>query len=202
MAGGLGLEPRLTAPKTDVLPLDDPPTRLNYTEAPGIAGFIRPLLAPSAKATHVRGARRPLVSRPPLALRHAGPAAHWTASRKSPRGTAGRSGGQNESVSKEAGKCPGCGGANECAIAIPGADAKPCWCSLVETPSAPSSSGVEGTSCLCRACLGSPAKPESAKAAEASIFDSDGALTREFLMNRGTCCGNKCRNCPYGWAGG
>lgn len=32
MAGGLGLEPRLTAPKTDVLPLDDPPAKPNnYT---------------------------------------------------------------------------------------------------------------------------------------------------------------------------
>jgi hypothetical protein len=32
-----------------------------------------------------------------------------------------------------------------------------------------------------------------------SIFDADGALTREFLLDRGFCCGNKCRNCPYGW---
>lgn len=32
----------------------------------------------------------------------------------------------------------------------------------------------------------------------ASIFDSDGALTREFLLSRGYCCGNGCRNCPYG----
>jgi len=31
------------------------------------------------------------------------------------------------------------------------------------------------------------------------IFDENGALTREFLLKRGTCCGNKCRNCPYDW---
>ena len=30
-----------------------------------------------------------------------------------------------------------------------------------------------------------------------SIFDADGALTREFLLDRGHCCGNGCRNCPY-----
>jgi len=30
-----------------------------------------------------------------------------------------------------------------------------------------------------------------------SVFDTDGALTREFLLNRGYCCGNGCRNCPY-----
>jgi hypothetical protein len=29
------------------------------------------------------------------------------------------------------------------------------------------------------------------------IFDADGALTARFLMQRGYCCGNGCRNCPY-----
>lgn len=28
-------------------------------------------------------------------------------------------------------------------------------------------------------------------------FDADGALCREFLLERGYCCGNGCRNCPY-----
>ncbi len=28
-------------------------------------------------------------------------------------------------------------------------------------------------------------------------FDADGALCREFLLERGFCCGNGCRNCPY-----
>jgi len=31
------------------------------------------------------------------------------------------------------------------------------------------------------------------------IFDEDGALTREFLLQRGYCCQNGCRNCPYGF---
>jgi len=31
------------------------------------------------------------------------------------------------------------------------------------------------------------------------IFDEDGALTREFLLQRGYCCENGCRNCPYGF---
>ncbi len=38
-------------------------------------------------------------------------------------------------------------------------------------------------------------KPEPEPAE--SIFDADGALTRTFLLNRGTCCGSGCRNCPY-----
>jgi hypothetical protein len=29
------------------------------------------------------------------------------------------------------------------------------------------------------------------------VFDENGALTREFLLERGYCCGNGCRNCPY-----
>jgi Family of unknown function (DUF5522) len=29
------------------------------------------------------------------------------------------------------------------------------------------------------------------------IFDDDGALTASFLLARGYCCGNGCRNCPY-----
>lgn len=29
------------------------------------------------------------------------------------------------------------------------------------------------------------------------IFDRDGALTAAFLLSRGYCCGNGCRNCPY-----
>ncbi len=32
-----------------------------------------------------------------------------------------------------------------------------------------------------------------------NIFDEDGALTRDFLLRQGECCGNKCRNCPYDW---
>jgi hypothetical protein len=31
------------------------------------------------------------------------------------------------------------------------------------------------------------------------LFDPEGALTREYLLWRGTCCQNGCRNCPYGF---
>lgn len=33
---------------------------------------------------------------------------------------------------------------------------------------------------------------------EVAIFDEDGALSRDYLIRRGACCGNGCRNCPYG----
>ncbi len=29
------------------------------------------------------------------------------------------------------------------------------------------------------------------------IFDENGALTAQFLLARGYCCGHGCRNCPY-----
>ena len=34
-------------------------------------------------------------------------------------------------------------------------------------------------------------------AEQVSFFDQDGALTRDYLLSRGSCCGNNCRNCPY-----
>ena len=34
------------------------------------------------------------------------------------------------------------------------------------------------------------------------LFDADGALSREFLLHRGYCCKNGCRNCPYGFRRG
>jgi hypothetical protein len=30
-------------------------------------------------------------------------------------------------------------------------------------------------------------------------FDDNGALTRDFLLRRGHCCQEGCRNCPYGF---
>jgi hypothetical protein len=36
-----------------------------------------------------------------------------------------------------------------------------------------------------------------AKREREAIFDADGALTREYLLSRGACCGYGCRNCPY-----
>lgn len=34
-----------------------------------------------------------------------------------------------------------------------------------------------------------------------SPFDADGALSRRYLLSRGHCCENGCRNCPYGFEG-
>jgi len=36
-------------------------------------------------------------------------------------------------------------------------------------------------------------------AATAADFDENGALTRDFLLRRGQCCQEGCRNCPYGF---
>ena len=30
-------------------------------------------------------------------------------------------------------------------------------------------------------------------------FDPDGALSRDYLLRRGRCCQEGCRNCPYGF---
>lgn len=34
---------------------------------------------------------------------------------------------------------------------------------------------------------------------ETEIFDEEGALSRSFLLQRGFCCENGCKNCPYGF---
>ena len=34
---------------------------------------------------------------------------------------------------------------------------------------------------------------------EVEVFDEDGALSRAFLLQRGFCCENGCKNCPYGF---
>lgn len=31
----------------------------------------------------------------------------------------------------------------------------------------------------------------------ADMFDADGALSRAFLLRRGSCCQYGCKNCPY-----
>jgi len=47
----------------------------------------------------------------------------------------------------------------------------------------------------------SPA-PEAALLATPADFDEDGALSRDFLLRRGRCCQEGCRNCPYGFVAG
>ncbi|HTE20432.1 MAG TPA: helical backbone metal receptor, partial [Armatimonadota bacterium] len=37
-------------------------------------------------------------------------------------------------------------------------------------------------------------------AAGVALFDADGALSRAYLLSRGYCCENGCRNCPYGYS--
>ena len=40
---------------------------------------------------------------------------------------------------------------------------------------------------------------DNATSTELEIFDEEGALSRAFLLQRGFCCGNGCKNCPYGF---
>jgi Family of unknown function (DUF5522) len=39
---------------------------------------------------------------------------------------------------------------------------------------------------------------KAAGVATPADFDETGALTRDFLLRRGHCCQEGCRNCPYG----
>ncbi len=44
------------------------------------------------------------------------------------------------------------------------------------------------------------AQDETATVAGPADFDENGALSRDFLLRRGHCCQEGCRNCPYGFA--
>ncbi len=41
--------------------------------------------------------------------------------------------------------------------------------------------------------------PQEETAGKIETFDADGALSRAFLLRRGFCCENGCKNCPYGF---
>ena len=43
---------------------------------------------------------------------------------------------------------------------------------------------------------------KAATGATPADFDENGALSREFLLRRGHCCQEGCRNCPYGFTAG
>ncbi len=43
-----------------------------------------------------------------------------------------------------------------------------------------------------------PFQPQPADE-EIEVFDLEGALSRAFLLARGFCCTNGCKNCPYGF---
>src|SRR5947207_1162299 len=55
---------------------------------------------------------------------------------------------------------------------------------------------------FCPTCSTTEHSPQDALchscgSALARLFDDQGALSREFLLARGTCCDSGCRNCPY-----
>jgi hypothetical protein len=46
---------------------------------------------------------------------------------------------------------------------------------------------------------GDPVEVEMDDSFDDDTFDTDGALSRGFLLRRGFCCENGCKNCPYGF---
>ena len=108
-------------------------------------------------------------------------------------------------------KCPLCGGPNDCAWAgapvLGGAPASsnriPCWCFMVEVPSACAARASDaGRSCICHACVAEARRSlpwDSRPRAGETYWLEDGrmAFTARYHLRRGYCCGNGCRHCPY-----
>jgi Family of unknown function (DUF5522)/Cysteine-rich CWC len=120
-------------------------------------------------------------------------------------------------------RCPVCGGDNQCRMAKGHLYKGPCWCDEIIVPGhilrALAATHFE-PACLCRGCLETAARlslelNDSAAVAEqirAVLLTSPPALKEEdyyldengnvvftaaYHRNRGTCCGNGCRHCPY-----
>lgn|GEM_PF-6318288 len=53
------------------------------------------------------------------------------------------------------------------------------------------------TKCLRMTPSATDTSCEACHAPLAKLLDASGALSRDYLLARGTCCQNKCRNCPY-----
>lgn len=120
-------------------------------------------------------------------------------------------------------QCPVCGGDNQCRMAKGHLYKGPCWCDEIIVPShilrILATAGFE-PACLCRNCLETAAQlPLEANDSAAAVdqirmalvssqsglkekdyyVDENGNLvfTAAYHLNRGTCCGNGCRHCPY-----
>jgi Family of unknown function (DUF5522)/Cysteine-rich CWC len=120
-------------------------------------------------------------------------------------------------------QCPVCGGDNQCRMAKGYLYKGLCWCDEIIVPShilRVLASARLDPACLCRACLETAARlslevnnsvtavdqirtllgsSQPALKEEDYYVDENGNLvfTAAYHLNRGTCCGNGCRHCPY-----
>jgi hypothetical protein len=120
-------------------------------------------------------------------------------------------------------QCPVCGGDNQCRMAKGHLYKGPCWCDEIIVPSQilrAFATARFDPACLCRVCLETAARlslevNDFAAAADqirAMVASSQPALKEEdyyidengnvvftaaYHLNRGTCCGNGCRHCPF-----
>jgi len=116
-------------------------------------------------------------------------------------------------------QCPLCGGDNQCRVAKGELYKGPCWCHEIRVPNHILSRLAADRltpACFCRPCLetiarisGEPKNTDAgAVLAEARrvisanpdhYLDARGnvVFTAHYHLQRGTCCANGCRHCPY-----
>lgn len=105
------------------------------------------------------------------------------------------------------GRCPLCGGANECQLCTPDAYKGPCWCARVEIPDALLAQvpvKLRNKTCICRECVMQFHRTKvdgraALKPRPGEFYFESGlmVLTASYHLRRGYCCGNNCRQCPY-----
>jgi hypothetical protein len=107
----------------------------------------------------------------------------------------------------DAGRCPLCGGANDCQLCTMDSYKGPCWCAAVQIPDellARVPPELRNRACICRVCV-TNFRRTTTPASDLKIlpgdfyFEPDGRMvfTAAYHLRRGYCCGNGCRHCPY-----
>jgi hypothetical protein len=106
----------------------------------------------------------------------------------------------------DTGRCPLCGGPNDCQFCTAAAYKGPCWCARVEIPEALLSQvpvEFRNKACVCRVCVTAfhrrqPAAPRTVLPGD-FYFEPGGMMvfTAAYHLRRGYCCGSGCRHCPY-----
>ncbi len=114
-------------------------------------------------------------------------------------------------------QCPWCGGDNQCRLAKGHLYKGPCWCHEITVPNhilgRLAAERIE-PGCLCRPCLETIARIshqlddveavlDEARRAISTQHDfyldegGNSVFTARHHLERGTCCANGCRHCPY-----
>lgn len=103
--------------------------------------------------------------------------------------------------------CPLCGRPNHCGRAEDPTGGKACWCREAVIPASllkKVPENLRGKSCICPSCVALAnreiqASPTPPPPGPGDFYYENGLMvfTAAYHLKRGSCCGNRCRHCPF-----